>query len=159
MNRKKSEAFEKQNLIILIILIIFFLIVLTLYLSSEILKQNSEKINIDKVSRVIDGDTFELESGEIVRLICVDTPEENQKDHDEAKDFLEVLILNQDVRLEKDTNDKDEYGRLLRYVYVNISINDSEKEIFVNKEIVKRKLGSLFPYGNDTRKCNEINSS
>lgn len=56
------------------------------------------------------------------------------------------------MRLEKDVINKDEYGRLLRYVYVNISV----EEIFVNKELFKQGYGTIFRYGNDTSRCGEI---
>jgi len=104
------------------------------------------------VVNVTDGDTFEIATGEQVRLICVDAPERGEEGYKEAKNFLSNLILGEEVRLEQDTEDKDSYGRLLRYVYINIS----EDELFINKEIVQGGYGSLFPYGNDTERCDEI---
>jgi len=106
----------------------------------------------DTVIRVIDGDTFELATNDKVRLICVDTPELGDVGSYEAKDFLEFLILNKEVRLEKDISETDKYGRLLRYVYVN----ESSGEIFVNKEIVKECYGEVFRYGEDVARCDEI---
>ncbi|MEK6859239.1 MAG: thermonuclease family protein [Nanoarchaeota archaeon] len=165
---KKSEAFEKQNLAILIILLIFFMITIAFYFIFNVsLKDNAinknETINQSQnnstiASRIIDGDTFELASGEIIRLICIDAPEKNKNGFDESRQFLSDLILNRQIRLEKDVSDKDSYGRLLRYVYVN-SISQQNEEIFVNKELVKQGYAALFPYGNDTKRCNEINSS
>jgi len=108
----------------------------------------------NKVLRVIDGDTFELEGGEKVRLICIDTPENGEVGYEEAKQFLAGLIENKTVVLEKDVSDKDVYGRLLRYVYVN----NFEEEVFVNREIVSKGFGEVWPYGNDTAKCDEIDS-
>jgi len=108
----------------------------------------------NKVSRIIDGDTFELESGEKARLICIDTPEEGEKGYEEAKLFLAGLIENKTVILEKDVSEIDVYGRLLRYVY----LNESGEEVFVNKEIVRAGYGEVWPYGNDTAKCDEIGS-
>jgi len=105
------------------------------------------------VSRVIDGDTFELMSGEIVRLICVDAPEQGDAGADEAGDFLGSLILGKEVRIEKDLSDRDVYGRLLRYVWVNDSDNE---EIFVNKEIVKEGFGEVWVVEPDVRRCWEI---
>jgi len=106
--------------------------------------------NSNKVTRVIDGDTFELETGEKVRLICIDTPETGNSGAEEAKEFLESLVLGKSVKLEKDVSETDQYGRLLRYVYVN--------DIFVNKEIVQKGYGTVFRYGNDTSRCDEIES-
>jgi micrococcal nuclease len=83
------------------------------------------------VTRVIDGDTFEISTGEHVRYIGIDTPElANSKGEEEcfaqqAKKYNERLILHQEVTLFTDKSDKDRYGRLLRYVYVgNLFIND-----------------------------------
>ena len=156
MVKKKSEAFEKQNLVILILLIVFFILTISLYFVFKItsLDYSSPDTNDSKiiVSEVIDGDTFKLSSGETVRLICVDAPEKNTKGYEEAKKFLSDLILNKEVRLEKDVSEIDAYGRLLRYVY----LNESGEDIFVNKEIVRAGYGEPWPYGNDTAKCGEI---
>lgn len=149
---KKSSALQRENLIVLIILMIVFLITLSFYIIYGKEKIISQDLQIAKVISVIDGDTFIIDSGEKVRLICVDTPEENEKGYQEAKQFLENLILNKQIRLEKDVSETDKFGRLLRYAY----INGTNSEIFVNKEIIKNNLGTLFPYGNDTKKCEEI---
>lgn len=100
------------------------------------------------VTRVIDGDTLVLQNGEKVRLICVDTPERGEKGFKKAKEFLEQLVLNKKVLLEKDITNRDKYDRLLRYVYVN--------DIFVNKEIVKQGYGKVYRYEPDTKRCKEI---
>ena len=146
--------FKFLNTIIIILSIIFLIAVI--YLSSIIIKnyssQNNNEINNLTVVRVIDGDTFVLYSGETIRLLCVNTPEEGKEGYEDAKLFLESLILNKEARLESDLEDKDKYNRSLRYVYVN----NSNQEIFINKEIVKYGLGTLFPYGNSTKLCDEI---
>lgn len=86
-----------------------------------------------KVTRIIDGDTYELSNGEKVRMIGIDAPElhnhsvKKEPYSDESKAYLESLILNKDVTLKEDqlTKDKDVYGRLLRYTYLNgEDIND-----------------------------------
>lgn len=86
----------------------------------------------EKVSRVIDGDTFEIEGGIKVRLIGVNTPEIKNKNKGidcfatEAKKKMEQKLSNQKVVLVKDISETDKYGRLLRYVYLNGEmINDS----------------------------------
>lgn len=141
---KKNNIITSITIIILVLLITLSLYLLTLSDTNQDLSENT-------VTRIIDGDTFELASGDIIRLICVDTPEEGEENYEEASDFLFNLIYNQEVTLENDTDDKDAYGRLLRYVYVN--------DTFINKEIVSHGYGTLFPYGNNTAKCDEIESS
>jgi len=79
-----------------------------------------------KVTRVIDGDTFETDSGEKVRLIGINAPEISDFYGLEAKVYLTKLILNRMVELKLDniSNDRDRYKRLLRYVIIDgIDIN------------------------------------
>lgn len=79
-----------------------------------------------KVKRVIDGDTFVTETGERVRVIGINAPEMKTVYGEPAKDHLLALIDGQTVDLEPDhtSADKDVYGRLLRYVYLNgVDIN------------------------------------
>ncbi|SFQ12832.1 micrococcal nuclease [Parafilimonas terrae] len=74
-----------------------------------------------KVTRVIDGDTFETETGEKVRLVGINAPEIRDIFGEEAKQHLISLIENKTVDLEADhiSSDRDRYGRLLRYVILN----------------------------------------
>ena len=91
----------------------------------EIVKEaliEAKNLNISSteklVTRIIDGDTFEIETGEKVRLIGIDTPEKNEPNYEEAKLFLISNIQGRKVILQKDVSDKDKFGRLLRYVYL-----------------------------------------
>ncbi len=106
------------------------------------------------VTRVIDGDTIELNNGERVRYIGANAPElsKSQCWAQEAKQYNEQLVLNKHVRLEQDGEDKDAFGRLLRYVWVgdtlinqqlieegaaysfNFNIPHSKNDIFENTE-------------------------
>lgn len=79
-----------------------------------------------KVTRVIDGDTFETETGEKVRLIGINAPEISDIFGKEAKQYLSDLIENKTVNLQGDniSNDRDRYQRLLRYVILDgVDIN------------------------------------
>ena len=77
------------------------------------------------VTEVFDGDTFRVsanwkwhnESGDVVRPVGYDTPEEGESGYDEATDKLAALILGQEVEL-KNPVDIDA-GRLLCTVYYN----------------------------------------
>ena len=91
-----------------------------------------------KVAVVYDGDTFELQNGEKVRLLGINTPEIGEPGADIAKDFLEKLVLGKEVRLEKDSVDRDEYKRLLRYVYVG--------DLFVNAELIRKGYAEVRFY-------------
>jgi len=67
-------------------------------------------------TKVIDGDTFLIEGGYSVRILGIDADERDRPCYDPAKNRLEELILNKEVRLEKGTEDKDQWCRYLRYV-------------------------------------------
>ncbi|MBB6447811.1 thermonuclease family protein [Bacillus benzoevorans] len=62
---------------------------------------------------------------ESVRFLLVDTPETNhprlgeQPFGQEAKSFTKKLLEGKIVQLEKDVSDRDKYGRLLYYLYVD----------------------------------------
>jgi endonuclease YncB( thermonuclease family) len=90
------------------------------------------------VSQIIDGDTIRLSSGDKVRLIGINTPETGQPYYGEATEKLKQLIGNSPVKLEKDEDDKDQYGRLLRYVYVN--------DTHVNLEMVKCGMAIAYEF-------------
>jgi micrococcal nuclease len=74
------------------------------------------------IAQVTDGDTVQLEGGEKVRYLGVDTPETyGQVDcyGPEAKAFNTDLVEGQRVDLEYDAECRDKYGRLLAYVTLN----------------------------------------
>ena len=82
------------------------------------------------VERVIDGDTIVIEGGDKVRYIGIDTPETVYPNKPvecfgkEATAKNTELVGGKKVRLEKDISEKDQYGRLLRYVWVeNVLVN------------------------------------
>lgn len=96
----------------------------------------------DKVSEVIDGDTFKTEKGETVRLLGINAAEMTEPGGDIAKIFLSLMILNKNIRLEKDITDKDNYGRLLRYVYYG--------DKFINAEVIRTGYAETRFYPPDT---------
>lgn len=92
----------------------------------KILGENdAEKVGLVKIERIVDGDTFVLADGRRVRYIGIDTPETKhpQKPVEcfgkEATEFHKQLLLGKKVRLEKDVQELDQYGRLLRYVWLD----------------------------------------
>jgi micrococcal nuclease len=99
--------------------------------------------NIYKVKEVIDGDTLELSDNERVRLLGINTPEHGQYYFEEAKEVLKLLVLEKEVKIEKDITDKDIYGRLLRYVFTG--------NLFVNEEMVKRGFANAFTFPPDVK--------
>ena len=89
------------------------------------------------VSRIIDGDTIEMDDGSIVRLLCVNPAESGTPWYQEGKDFLENILLNETVILMNETeeDDADSFGRMLRWVYLR---NDTE--ISINQVLVSGGL-------------------
>lgn len=81
------------------------------------------------VLRVVDGDTFVINyngTEEKVRLIGIDTPESVHPDAERnsaagitASDYTKSLLEGKSVTLEFDVQERDTYGRLLAYVYVD----------------------------------------
>lgn len=88
------------------------------------------------VTRVIDGDTIEIEDGTRVRLLGIDTPELGQCAGSQASSATSDLVLNKQVRLETDIQLKDKYGRTLAHVFVSGT--------HVNEELVKAGLATIL---------------
>lgn len=94
---------------------------------SPFTKQRIE-VPADQVE-VIDGDTIKVKINgrkETVRFLLVDTPELHHERYgkqplsEEAKRFTAQMIHSgKTVVLEKDVDERDKYGRLLAYVYVD----------------------------------------
>jgi endonuclease YncB( thermonuclease family) len=68
------------------------------------------------VTKVVDGDTIRLGNGETVRLLGIDAPEAGECGTERAADNLARLVLGKKVRLKAPADDRDRYGRQLRYV-------------------------------------------
>ena len=100
-----------------------------------------------KVIRIIDGDTFEIENGDKVRMIGIDAPELKDNEGLESKNHLKLLIENKYVSLIKDekNKNKDFFGRLLRYVYLEDSdinlkmIEDGYANVYTKFKFTKSK--------------------
>lgn len=104
------------------------------------------------VTRVIDGDTIEIEGGKKVRYIGIDTPETVHPSKSvqcygkEAAEKNKNFVEGKRVRLEKDISETDKYGRLLRYVYLPAG-KAGVGEVFVNKVLVQEgyAFSSTYP--------------
>lgn len=118
-------------------------------------KEGSESKEAVLVTRVVDGDTIEIEGGQKVRYIGIDTPEtvdprtSVQCFGKEAAVKNRELVEGKRVRLEKDVSETDKYGRLLRYVFVPSS--SSGQAVFVNEVLVKQGYAFSSPYPPDVK--------
>jgi len=115
---------------------IIFSLVIIVFLSCCFQERIEYISEVYFVERIIDGDTFVLTDGKHVRLIGINTPEKNEHYYDESTNKLSELILNKELTLEKDVNDKDWYNRSLRYVYVD--------DVFINLLLVEQGYARAY---------------
>ena len=120
-------------------------------------EEATSSAEITQVTYIIDGDTIEVSSGRRVRYIGINTPEIGGHGTKEecfgviAKNENTTLVSGKTVRLVSDVADKDEYGRLLRYVYVG---NE-----FINDILVRQGYAVAEPVKPDTLLASEFLSA
>ncbi|MFP4472360.1 MAG: thermonuclease family protein [Candidatus Omnitrophota bacterium] len=121
-----------------------------------------------RVSYVYDGDTVQLENGEKLRLIGIDSPEAYPSDKlrrdarrsglsDElimrqgkkASAFTRDLVSGKMVRLEFDIERRDKYGRLLGYVYL-------DEDTMLNAVIIQAGYARPMPIPPNVRYADEF---
>lgn len=104
------------------------------------------------VVRVIDGDTIDIEGGRRVRYIGIDTPEmgDGRKGAEcfagEATEENKRLVDGKTVRLEKDISETDQYGRLLRYVYIASPAGE-----FINDSLARQGFARVATFPPDVK--------
>ena len=96
----------------------------------------SNKTISTKVVRIIDGDTFELASGDSVRLLHINTPEKGEVGADEATALCKKLAENKTVELRFGKVFEDHYGRLLAEVYAEGQS--------INQRLIEEGLAHVF---------------
>ncbi len=92
-------------------------------------KQQVNDSSLYEVVRVVDGDTFVINyngKNEKVRLIGVDTPEsvhpnaeKNTEFGNQVSNFSKKMLTGKQVQIELDVEQRDKYGRLLVYAYID----------------------------------------
>jgi micrococcal nuclease len=101
---------------------------------------------------VTDGDTIDVRfpDGTIdtVRLIGINSPETGECFAAEATDALEAL-LTEDILMTSDVSDRDQYERLLRYLWVTDGV-------FVNEELVLGGFALALEYPPDTAHADRL---
>ncbi len=163
----KSKKMKNAGLII-----IFIFFAARMYFIEEGEPDNlSNNVNIDEslftkgyVEHVIDGDTAWISiDGEDfkVRFIGINTPERDEDMYEEATEFTRKKIEDKEVYLEKDVSDVDQYGRMLRYVWLEMPENDSDEEKqnkMLNSMLVEQGLAKIVVYEPDTRHLEYLRS-
>lgn len=117
-----------------------------------------------RVVRVVDGDTIVIDRGlgnERLRYIGIDAPESVKPDTDvefmgrEASAANAALVEGRTVVLERDVSDADQYGRLLRYAW----LQDGEAWVFVNLELVRQGYAGVVTFPPDVRWVDELRAA
>lgn len=109
------------------------------------------------VTKVVDGDTFEIEVGGekfSVRLIGIDTPETVDPRRPvgcfgkSASEETKRLIEGRQVILTKDISETDKYDRLLRYAFLPLS---DGQNLFINDYLVRQGFANSYDYPPDVK--------
>lgn len=134
-----------------------FLALISLFTASQIADLGGEPSIVTEleqrtveVVRIVDGDTIRIEGNMKVRLIGIDAPEIGECYYEESRDELIRLIQGKYVRLEKDIESVDGFGRLLRYVYLP-SDSLEEDDIFINKHLLHQGYAQTLFYSPNKR--------
>lgn len=104
--------------------------------------------NSYKVTRVVDGDTIIIDyngTEERIRMIGIDTPESvhpNKEKNTEfgktVSNFTKENLENKYVKIELDVQERDKYGRLLAYVYLD--------DVMYNKTLLAEGYAKIATY-------------
>ena len=99
-----------------------------------------------KVRSIKDGDTIILENGEEVRYIGIDTPEESQPYFEEAKEANREMVEGKKITLEYDIEKRDDYFRLLAYIWIVADRAKGGDNLLVNAELIKQGLACVYSF-------------
>ena len=124
---------------------------------------NEQQYNLNGASyydvvRVVDGDTFVIEyngTNEKVRLIGIDTPESVHPNEEKNAEFGDIvsnyskeMLTNKKVQIEFDVEERDKYGRLLAYVYLDGQM--------YNKVLLEKGYAKLSTYPPNVKYVDEF---
>lgn len=117
------------------------------YETHALIKEEAEvhatdgRTTVALVTYAIDGDTIEIEGGERVRLLGIDTPEHGECYFAESTEYTRRYVVGKRVRLVSDATDRDKYGRLLRHVFVD----EAGEDRHVNALLVAEGYAAVLP--------------
>lgn len=175
-NQDKKYYLKRQAILIFgLVVILSGLILISYGLGNIILKNSGQEDFIEetelntgqditnessvsaKVTRVIDGDTIEVEIDKRnfkVRYVGIDTPETVDLRRPVACFGKEASLENKQlvegkmVYLEKDISETDKYDRLLRYIYLP---QDSGSLLFINDYLVRQGFAKVVTFPPDVK--------
>ena len=111
------------------------------------------------VVSVTDGDTITVSlngANQRVRLIGVNAPEAGECFAAQATAELRRLTFGRNVTLRADRSDRDAFGRLLRYVFVD---DPGRGSVFVNGAVVEGGFAIANRYEPDTARADELGAA
>lgn len=105
------------------------------------------------VTNVLDGDTFEIDNGQTVRMIGVNAPNRGEAGFEEATEYLRDVIDGDTVELEYDYYQDDKFGRILAYVWDKCKSSPGclNERRMVNWLLIKKNFSKVVTY-EDRRK-------
>jgi endonuclease YncB( thermonuclease family) len=128
-------------------LLIFTCLIISLCFSCvRALGEEIDKVAV--VTKVIDGDTFDIDSGDRIRFADVNTPESCQVGYQEAKEYVAGLVEGKNVYI--DVDDKytwDTSGtRLVAVIYVSYN---STHYLNLNKALLQNHYATVWDHDNE----------
>ncbi len=140
------------------ILSVIILLIVGAIFGKDFIEPGKKDPNSHLVTRVVDGDTYMVKidgKEEKVRIIGVDTPEsvhpqkdKNTKEGKIASDYVKNLLEGKYVTLEYDTQERDRYGRVLAYVYLD--------DMMVNKHLLEEGYARLATFPPNVKYVDEF---
>jgi endonuclease YncB( thermonuclease family) len=119
------------------------------------------------VTRVVDGDTFEIAGGRRVQVLGIDSCEIGTYGGTQAKESAELWLDGRSVALEREPGvDRDEDGRLLRYVattpgsdFGETMVAQTHTGIDEDGDASAQRIADLRALDYSTRDCSEPDSA
>lgn len=108
-----------------------------------------------KVTRVVDGDTFEIDDGRKVRMIGINTPESVDPRRaveyygKEASRYTKSLMEGKEVFLLEGTTPEDRYGRILGWVWLSDGT-------FVNGDLIYQGYAQVYTFADNPEHANYL---
>lgn len=153
---QKHNNFNKQSKIVSVIIIalVFLIPTLNSLFNNKTAISKLDRNNLEKAQVVkhVDGDTVHVkfEDGRIekLRFIGVDAPElaneyrEAEFYAEEASKYLRDLIYGKTIYLEKDVSDRDQYNRLLRYVWLESALDNVDFDNITKADLANHMVNA-----------------
>lgn len=80
----------------------------------------------------------------------IDAPNRGKENYQEAKDYLQVLVMNKKLELEYDQYQDDKFGRVLAYVWITCNYEIQQycrgEKALVNEVMIKKGLAKKVVY-------------